>query len=237
MSTVATPSKSAESEVLNVPTTNRRRTSRIKMTLPVHVVGHSSETEQWQEITKALDVSRTNLRFKLHQKPPIGIVLYLSFPMPWRLRQYAHSDPTYRVYTIVRRVEELKDKSFDVGVEFIGEQPPATYLTKPWAIYKATAPKTDDRRKAPRFSATHAIWVEYYDSKKILVALEQGCTENVSKSGARICVMEPPNEFEFVKVFIPGKDFDSFAKVSNYFMEKDGIYRLCVNFLNNELAL
>jgi PilZ domain len=234
MSTVATPSKLVE---LEVPTTNRRRTGRIKMTLPVHVTGHASESEKWQEITKALDVSRTSLRFKLHQKPAIGLVLYLSFPMPWKLRQYSHSDPTYRVYTIVRRVEALKDNSYDVGVEFIGEQPPAAYQLKPWAVYKAAAPKTDDRRKTPRFSATHAIWVEYYDVKKVLVALEQGCTENVSKSGARICVMEPPNEFEFVKVFIPGKEFESFAKVTNYFMEKDGIYRLCVNFIGTELQL
>ena len=164
-------------------------------------------------------------------------MLYLSFPMPWRLRQYAHSDPTYRVYTIVRRVADLADQTFDVGVEFIGEHPPAAYQTKPWLVYKSATPKTDERRKAPRFSASHAIWVEYYNAKKELIALEQGCTENVSKSGARICVMEPPNEFEFVKVFIPGKEFDSFAKVTNYFMEKDGIYRLCVNFLNSELHL
>lgn len=234
MSTVATVSKLAETK--DQPS-NRRKSNRIKLTLPVHVIGHKSETEQWQEISKALDLSQTSLRFKLHHKPAVGLVLYLSFPMPWRLRQYAHSDPTYRVYTIVRRVADLADNTFDVGVEFIGEHPPTAYQTKPWLVYKSATPKTDDRRKAPRFSASHAIWVEYYNAKKELIALEQGCTENVSKSGARICVMEPPNEFEFVKVFIPGKDFDAFAKVTNYFMEKDGIYRLCVNFLGSELKL
>ena len=234
MSVVAAPSKLAVPQDQAV---NRRRSNRLKLTLPVNVVGYASETEKWQEISKALDVSNTSLRFKLHHKPAIGLVLYLSFPMPWRLRQYSHSDPTYRVYTIVRRVEALKDNTYDVGVEFIGEHPPSSYQTKPWTVYKSNAPKTDERRRAPRFSAAHAIWIEYYNNRKVIIGLEQGCTENVSKSGARICVMEPPNEFEFVKVFIPGKDFDAFAKVTNYFMEKDGIYRLCVNFLNSELTL
>ncbi len=234
MSTVATLPKRADHQDQEI---NRRKSNRIKMTLPVHVTGHKSETEKWQEISKAIDVSRTSLHFKLHHQPTVGLVLYLSFPMPWRLRQYSHSDPTYRVYTIVRRVGELKDNTYDVGVEFIGEHPPAAYQTKPWAVYKSAMPKSDERRKAPRFSASHAIWIEYYDANKQLIALEQGCTENVSKSGARICVMEPPNSFELVKVFIPGKEFDSFAKVTNYFMEKDGIYRLCVNFLNTELTL
>ena len=234
MSTVATASHLAESKVKKL---DHRKSNRIKLTLPVHVIGHKSATEQWQEISKAVDLSQTSLGFKLHHKPAVGLVLYLSFPMPWRLRQYAHSDPTYRVYTIVRRVADLPDNTYTVGVEFIGEHPPASYETKPWLVYKSATPKTDDRRKAPRVSASHAIWVEYYNAKKELIALEQGCTENVSKSGARICVMEPPNEFDFVKVFIPGKDFNSFAKVTNYFMEKDGIYRLCVNFLNTELKL
>ena len=67
-----------------------------------------------------------------------------------------------------------------------------------------------------------------------LVELEQGCTENISREGARICVNTPPADFSAVRIVIPEKDFKSPAKVTNRFLGKDGIQRLCVELVGHQ---
>lgn len=213
---------------------NQRGTTRIKMTLPIHVTGYNGEQQKWSEMSRVLDVSRLGASFLVHHPVSPGLVLYLSFPMPWRLRQFAHSDPSYKIYAVVRNSAETTTSAHRIGVEFLGQNPPKTYLDKPWTIFNPREWKGSERRRAVRKSMQEPVWVEYYRANEEMVGLEQGVTENISKTGARICVQEPPLEFETVKIFVLGKSFESFASVVNQFIGKDGLQRLCVNFLQKE---
>jgi len=51
------------------------------------------------------------------------------------LASYARRND-YNVYTLVRRVEPPRQGVRAIGVEFIGEHPPAGFLDKPWSVFR-----------------------------------------------------------------------------------------------------
>ena len=215
----------------------QRNETRIKMMIPIQITGHDSPQNKWQEMSRVLDVSRVGASFSLKHDVRPGLILYLSFPMPWKLRQYGHSDHSYKVYAVTRNSIPQAQGHYRIGVEFLGQTPPQTYVEKPWMIFNATEWKGQDRRRAIRKNISEPVWIEYYSSAVELVALEQGCTENISKTGARICVQEPPLDFKLVKVFAIGQGFESLARVTSQFIGKDGLHRLCVQFTEKQLDI
>ena len=216
---------------------NERKTPRLKMAIPIQITGYDAQQIKWQEVSRIVDVGRTGASFNLKRDVAPGLILYLSFPMPWKLRQYAHSDPSYKIYGVTRSSLPQSNQQYRVGVEFLGQTPPQTYVEKPWTIFASTEWKGQERRRAIRKSLKEPVWIEYYKGFDNLVALEQGCTENVSKSGARICVQEPPLDFDLVKVFAIGQGFESMARVTNQFLGKDGLHRLCIHFTDKQMNL
>lgn len=214
-----------------------RHSARLKLNIPIHIVGYDQNHTRWQEISRILDVSSIGVGFGLQHPVKEGCVLHLSFPMPWKLRQFGHSEPSYKIYGVVRSSTTSAPLQPRVGVAFIGQKPPALYLEKPWIRFNSTEWKDQDRRKSPRKNITEIVWVEYYDTQNHLLGIEQGCTENISRTGARICVQNPPEAYQFVKVFAMGKGFKSKAIVANRYLGEDGIFRLCINFKNSEWNL
>lgn len=212
----------------------QRKTPRIKMALPIQIIGQDSPQNKWQEISRVIEVSRTGASFNLKRGVPPGLIVHLSFPMPWKLRQYRHTEPSYKIYAVVRNTTQLANREFRTGVEFIGEHPPASFHTCPWTIYASTTWRGEEHRGAIRKKVCHLVWVEYYNKQGQLLSVEQGCTENVSRTGARICVQEPPAEYERVKVFAMGQGFETYARLVKQFLGKDGLYRLGVQFLGKE---
>ncbi|HEX4950590.1 MAG TPA: PilZ domain-containing protein [Blastocatellia bacterium] len=217
--------------------TDQRKTPRLKMAIPIQITGYDAKHSKWQEVSRVLDVSRVGASFNLKRDVTPGLILYLSFPMPWKLRQYAHSDPSYKIYAITRSSLPQSNQQYRVGVEFFGQTPPQTYVEKPWTIFSTSDWKGQDRRRAVRKNLKEPIWVEYYKGFDDLIALEQGCTENVSKTGARICVQEPPLDFDLVKVFTIGQGFESMARITNQFVGQDGLHRLCVHFTEKQMEI
>jgi len=213
---------------------NRRRCERFKLSLPTRVVGHDRKTGKWHEVTETINVSRTGLRLRLRRRVRHGTVLYLTLPLPWKLRQHGHAEPTYNVYALVRQVEPPKKGMRTVGLEFYGEYPPPGYLEKPWTVYRTQKWTGIERRRKPRDFRAEAVWLEYLNEALQVISQEGGRTENVSRSGARICVMAPPAEFDLVKVIAPDAGFESLAILTNRHLEKDGFERLCVQFVERE---
>lgn len=214
---------------------NQRKTSRVKMMIPIQITGYDAQQNKWQEMSRIVDVSLVGASFNLKQDIVSGLILYLSFPMPWKLRQYAHSDPSYKVYAVTRNSIPLPTREYRIGVEFLGPKPPQTYVEKPWTIFDSSVWRGQERRRSIRKNIKEPVWVEYYKGFDQLVGLEQGCTEDISKTGARICVQEPPLDFNLVKVFAIGQRFESLARVTNQFVGKDGLHRLCVQFTEKQL--
>jgi hypothetical protein len=215
---------------------DRRRTERIKLSIPVRVVGHDRIGGKWDEMTHTIDVSRFGVAIRLQRRVTPGLVLHLTLPLPTRLRCYGYAEPTYRVYAIVRRVELPKDSFRVVGLEFLGQNPPPGYFEKPSAIFK-TKWNGPERRREPRQEVSDAVTIEYLGEYMQSLRKETAVTENISRGGARILVRSAPAECELVKVTYLNRNFESLAAVCNRYVGQDGFERLCLRFLSAPLQL
>jgi curved DNA-binding protein CbpA len=213
---------------------NRRRCERFKLSIPVRITGHDKKLGKWSEITEAVDVSRTGINIRVRRHLRNGVVLYLTLPLPTKLRAHGYTSSSYNVYALVRRVDPPKKGIRLVGLEFIGENPPTGYIEKPWAVYRTRGWTGGDRRRNPRYARMETLAIEYFSESMQCITKEAGRTEDISRVGARVCVRSAPAEFDFVRVSAPARGFECIAAVRNRFVGKDGIERLCLQFLNGE---
>lgn len=216
---------------------NRRRCERISLTVPIFVKGYDRAGNRWQEVTKTINVSRLGVAIHLQTRLRHGSVVHVTLPLPTKLRSHGFSEAGYNMYAIVRRIEPLVGESRVIGLEFIGSQPPAGYLHKPWAVFRTQVWEGPDRRREPRLERAENVLVEYLDEARELLGREVAVTENLSLSGARIRVKQAPDAFEMARVTSPNQDFSSLALVRNRFTDKDGGERLCVEFIEAKWPL
>jgi hypothetical protein len=218
-------------------TKNRRRADRLKVHLPVRVSGTDGQGTKWNEMSKTVDISRTGVTIQIRKLVKHGMVLFVTLPLPSKLRAHGYADPSYNVYALVRRVGAVKNGVRVVALEFLGEHPPVGYLEKPWAIFRTATWAGTERRRAKRKAQSEVVMLEYITGSMNVLARERARTENVSSSGARILVSNPPVEFDVVRVSCSKLKFDSLATVSNRYFGMDGSERLCVQFINREWPL
>ena len=174
--------------------TERRRCERFKLTVPVLIAGYDCAGVKWQQVTKTIDVSRIGVALRMRKRVKHGLVVHITLPLPTKLRSHGFSEQGYNMYAIVRRVQPLTDGMRVVGLEFIGASPPADYLHKPWSTFRTQKWIGSDRRREPREGHAEAVAVEYLDESMQRITREAGVTENVSLSGARLCVRAAPPE-------------------------------------------
>ena len=212
----------------------RRRCERFKLTVPVLIAGNDRTGGKWQEVTKAIDVSRIGVALRMRRRVKHGLVVHITLPLPTKLRNHGFSEAGYNMYAIVRRVEPLIDGMRVVGLEFIGATPPTDYLYKPWATFRTQKWIGLDRRREPREKRAEPVAVEYLDESMERIACEAGVTEDLSPGGARVCVKAVPPEFEFVRITNPNRSFNSLALVRNQWSGTDGYERLCLQFVDQQ---
>lgn len=210
---------------------NRRRAERFNLSVPIFVKGYDRQGNRWQEVTKTINVSRLGVALRLQARLCHGAVVHVTLPLPTKLRSHGFSEPGYNMYAIVRRVEPADGGTRVVGLEFIGNQPPAGYLHKPWSAFRTQPWNGPDRRREPRVERAERVLVEYLDEARALLGREVAVTENISLGGARVRVRQAPEDFEMVRVTSGNQDFSSLALVRNRFTARDGEQRLCLQFL------
>lgn len=213
---------------------DRRRCERFKLTVPVLIAGYERSGGKWQEVTKTIDVSRIGVALRMRRRVKHGLVVHVTLPLPTKLRSHGFSEAGYNMYAIVRRVEPLIDGMRVVGLEFIGANPPADYLYKPWATFRTSKWNGPDRRREPRQQRAEAVALEYLDESMERISREAAVTEDVSPSGARVCVKAAPAEFVFVRVTSPNRSFNSLAQVRNQWSGTDGFERVCLRFIDQK---
>lgn len=216
---------------------NRRRSERVRLSIPARVTGFDRKTGKWNEMTETVDVARSGITLRMRRRVRPGGVLYLTLPLPTKLRSHGYSDPHYSVYTLIRRVEPPREGIWEISLEFLGEHPPAGFLDKPWAVFRTRRRDGSERRRSPRISRTERVSIEYLSEAMQLVASEDAQTENVSRTGLRLVVKAAPAEFDIMRVISAVHSFNVLAAVRNRFVAKDGIERLCVQLLDNEWPL
>jgi len=213
---------------------DRRRMHRLRMALPVSIIGYDRNGEKWEEMTESMDVSQIGVTVWMRQAVRHGQVFYLNLPLPVKLRSHGLSEASYSVYALVRRIDPEQRGTRVVALEFIGEHPPQGYLEKPWATFRGSNWNGIERRRSPRVKRQERVRLEYFDSNARLLSREETLTENVSASGMRVFAKFAPRQFDLVQISCVSRRFESLAVVRNRFVAKDGIERLCIQFLKRD---
>jgi curved DNA-binding protein CbpA len=216
---------------------NRRRCERFRLSVPVHITGYDKKGGRWHEATRTVDVSRTGALVQMRRRVKKGTVLYLTMPLPVRLRTRDFQEPTYVSYALVRRVEAPNGHVSAVGLEFLGVQPPTGYLERPWDTFKPEQWAGNDRRRTAREDRSEAVLVEYFNETMQCIKQETAATENVGRGGLRVVVKAAPADFVAIRINSVARSFTSFASVCDRFTGKDGRERLCLRLLESEWPL
>jgi hypothetical protein len=188
-------------------------------------------------MTETIDVSRTGVTLRLRSRVRHGMVLFVTLPLPTKLRSHGFTDSGYNVYVLVRRVEPPKKGVRVIGLEFLGEHPPAGYLERPWAVFRTKKWVGTERRRASRIERAEVVKLEYFNENFDSLSREEVRTENISLRGFRVWVKSAPMEFDLVRVTCHERGFECLATLRNRFMGKDGRERLCLQFIDKEWPL
>ncbi len=113
---------------------NRRKDERLTLAIPVRVQGYLAGGATWEELSTTIDVSQRGACFALNRPIELGHVLRLTLPLPKRLRSFDTSDTSYRVYSLVRFVQQ-RSAPPHVGVLFFGQYPPRGFQEHPNGRY------------------------------------------------------------------------------------------------------
>lgn len=212
---------------------NRRRSQRFRLSIPARVAGFDRVGNKWHEMSQSVDVSRTGVTMNLRRRLRQNTVVYLTLPLPTKLRTHGFADASFNTYALVRRVEPPKNGSRVVALEFIGEHPPTGFLEKPWATFRPGKWGGQERRRNKRENRVENIRVEYFSDSLASLGTEDTFTENLSQTGMRLFVKNAPFEFDLVRVTCLTRQFETLAAVRNRYIAKDGTERLCLHFINS----
>jgi len=215
-------------------TDNRRRCERFKLCIPARITGYDRRNGKWNEMTETIDVSRTGVRLRLRKPVRHGTVVYLTLPLPGKLRAHGFSEQSYNAYALVRRIEPSKQGSRVVGVEFIGEHPPAGFLDRPWSVFRPRKWAGSERRRPNRDEEIHKVRIEYFTESMHSIKAEEARTENVSRSGLRISGTKAPAEFDLIMISCTSLKFEALATLRSRYEGRDGLERICVHLLDKQ---
>ena len=215
------------------PDDNRRRGQRFKLSLPARISGCDRTGTKWNEMTQSIDVGRTGVTLRTRRRLRNGMVVYLTIPLPVKLRSHGFSDTSFNTYALVRRIDPPRKGEREVALEFIGEHPPTGYLEKPWAIFRPHQWTGKERRRSTRQNRRETIQVEYFNEAFQSLGRAEAVTENTGPQGMRIRVVRAPFEFDLLRVTCHALRFESLAVVRNRYVTKEGGERLCLQFVNS----
>jgi diguanylate cyclase (GGDEF)-like protein/PAS domain S-box-containing protein len=213
---------------------NRRRCERFKLSLPARITGYDRKNGKWSEMVQTTDVSRTGVTLNLNRRVHHGCVVHMTLPLPPKLRAHGYSDSSYRVYAIVRRIEPAGGGIRMIGLEFLGENPPTSYLEKPWAIFQTRKWTGAGRRRERRKVMTEVVTIEYLGEGMKSIGQEFALSENRSRNGMRLRLERSAPEFDLVRIYGPDPQAEKLAAVCNRFTGGDGFERLCLRFTDKK---
>jgi hypothetical protein len=263
---------------------SRRIKERLKLTIPVRVQCRETAEREWVEVTRLLDVTPFGAGFTLGRITEPGRLLHLTLPMPRQLRCFDHIEEQYRVWSIVRRVLPRFPKEaaaatgqamtgqastgqgaaglrFEIGVGFVGKNPPASYLIDPTTRYEIAPSPTDvglwelhekstavevapdaAGHAAPRSGETRLqmpveVIVEVIDERGEVGTREQTVTENISRRGAAVLTTLGVERGGFVRLTSARLQLSVFAAVRARRTGADGIARLHLEFIDRQWPL
>ena len=213
----------------------RRKQRRVPIKLPVRVQGRDTDGTTWEEMATCEDASAGGVGVHLTRTVLLGQVLHLSLPLPQRFRQYDLTDPSYRVYTLVRNVCPAPGGGQRVGLVFIGKHPPRGAESLPGGLFLMPGdPAPVERRKFARHLARLNLRLEAQDAPGGVAVEEKTVTDDVSQWGAQVRARTlPVVKGAVLHVEELDGDFKTRAEVRNISIGPDGHPRLNLLFLDS----
>ena len=212
----------------------RRKQRRVPIKLPVRVQGRDADGATWEEMSSCEDASAGGVGLRLTRNVVLGQVLHLSLPLPQSFRQYDLTDPSYRVYTLVRNVRPTPGGGVRIGLLFLGKHPPrgAHALTGDLVLMPGD-PAPVERRKFRRHVARLSLRLEAENAPGGVAVEEKTATEDVSQWGALVTATTlPVVKGAVLLVEEIGGDFKTRAEVRNITIGPDGHPRLNLLFID-----
>ena len=235
----------------------KRIRERLELQLPVRVRCRETADLEWTEVTRLIDVTPFGAGFSLKRPVEKGRLVHMTIPMPRQLRVFDHVEDQYRVWAVVRYIRpgapaQGKAASFEVGVAFIGKQPPRSYDENPskryevsaftgqlttieeWVAVELTA---SDNRTQTRHNIPVDMLLETLNEKGEVDFSEQTVTENISQKGAAIYTSLTLSAGRFIRLSSEQYKISVYAAVRGASMGPAGVPRIHVEFIDREWPL
>jgi hypothetical protein len=212
---------------------------------------------EWTEITRLVNVTPFGAGFTLKRPIERGRLLHMTLPLPRPLRVFDHVEDQYRVWALVRyvRPKELTDNRsavFEVGVAFVGKQPPRSYEANPAQRYDVEPIKgqlipvedcvptelvSSDNRTFTRHNIPVDMLIETLDENGEVEFSEQTVTEDISQRGAAIYTTLSLPVGRFIRLSSEQYKLSVYAAVRGASMGPTGVPRIHVEFIDREWPL
>jgi hypothetical protein len=235
----------------------KRIRERLELKLPVRVRCRETVDLEWTEITRLINVTPFGAGFTLKRPIEKGRLLHMTIPMPRQLRVFDHVEDQYRVWALVRYVRptsspDAKSLTFEVGVAFVGKQPPRSYEGNPsqrfdvgpikgqlntieeWLPVESTS---SDNRSFTRHNIPVDMLIETFDENGEVEFSEHTVTENISKKGAAIYTTLNLPVGRFIRLSSEQYKQSIYAAVRGFSMGPAGVPRIHVEFIDREWPL
>jgi hypothetical protein len=212
----------------------RRKQRRVPMKFPVRIQGRESDGTTWEEMSSCEDASAGGVGLMLKRPVVLGQVLHLSMPLPQKFRQYDLTDPSYRVYTLVRNVRPVPGGGVRVGLLFLGKHPPRGTESRPGELILMQGDPTPvERRKFQRMMTRLSLRLEAQHAPGGVPMEETTIAEDVSLRGAQVKASTlPVVKGAMLQVAEVGGDWKTRAEVRSISIGQDGHPRLHLLFLD-----
>lgn len=223
---------------------------RLPLKLPIQIRCRESPGHEWVEQSRLVDVTHFGAGFTLTRPTEPGRLLHLTIPLPHQLRCFDHSEPQYRVWSLVRHVSPVRGKQeresslFRVGVGFVGKRPPQTYDEDPTTRYeplpievgqntmwKVSLHQPNNKRRATRLLIPLEVLIEVLDESGKPSLQEHTVTENMSNMGTCVPTNLDVEVGRILRVTSPRDEVSVFAAIRSRKLAPDGIPRLGLEFL------
>ena len=239
---------------------DERRINRYALALPTRVEVKIDAKFSWNEVTRLEDVSAFGAGFVLKRPVKRGRLLVINLPMPRQLRCYDYLEPQYRIWGLVRRCVPLgstpADRTYAVGVAFIGKNPPSSFIQNPSKLYDLSTrddgglwqlievgehPDESDLpislRRHTRFAIPESLLLEILDENGDVAASEVTVTENLSLGGAAVFTSFNAEIGSFLRVKSERHQISIISIVRGKRIGADGIVRLHLEFIDHLFPL
>jgi hypothetical protein len=236
----------------------KRIRERLELKLPVRVNCRETPDLQWTEITRLINVTPFGAGFTLKRPIEKGRLLHMTIPMPRQLRVFDHVEDQYRVWALVRHVKPVAPAGsnsllFEVGVAFIGKNPPRSYLDDPTRRYEIGGTSSEnlqaakdwtpvemtssDKRAHTRHSIPVDMFIETFNDKGEVELSEYTVTENISQKGAAVYTTLSLPVGRFVRLSSEQYKMSVYAAVRGQSVGPTGVPRVHVEFVDREWPL